>query len=1640
MTTISLHNYHQQIEQLVEERRLDEAVAHCRHILGQCPRHVDTYRALAKVLLERGEYQGAADLLQRVLSADPNDFIAHVGLSMVYKESADLPQSIWHLERALEIKPYNKALQDELRDLYTQNNMESARYITPSSGALVRLYLASEMYHAAIAETRQTLSQDEDRIDLQVLLAETLWRMNQRVEAVSLSLDILNKLPNCIQANAILSEIWLQTGRTGEAQVHLKHLQDLMQIDQAHCDDETIVCHAFRAPGAPPVPEEVTLEFLGEPQVETAVADVDWVQEFASASAEDSVTDGEADEAFKWLDEIGLADEGTAPVKTPVDAETEWFIDPGETADDDLSDLLGDIEDESAQLDEWLQGIDEPAGETAAAEPDESTESAALTDLLAELEADESASAEETDAAGPFTDIFADLEADEATLAEETDEDLPFTDIFADLEVDESSPAEEADEIVSSTDIFADLEEPETGELDLAAAADEPFGEGYTQLFTDLDDLDEESAGSETAEPPDFDADLAALAGAPESSPDESGFHTGFTQLFDEESADQQAETEAETDQLDSNWLLSSDGGLEPGADATAAVEDAPDWLSDSTESDFEPIQIDSRLTTGWLEESEEAAEEEAIETPADLSEEAQLWLENSEEDKGETADIPAWLLDDAAATEKEAIDSAEAMHPPEDHLPAKDDLAALAGDELSDWLAEEDEPDTAAVFAETGDDDLFEGSEDSLSWLLDSAGVSQDETEEFVADDNDERKIDSQDEQVEPEDSSYASRVAAGEGAPIDEPPTQISLPDEPEKPVDADDDLDWLDQLSDDKIEPTDEQITLDWAQEEPAIEEVLNGVTGELNADLDWLDALGEEADTKSADSVSEEKQIAAEEPVEPIEAAPADIGDLGEEAGEVAEELESPPLELDPLEESLAEAMDSGLLDPALALPEMDDLLAELPDEADDELTWLSALDAETGIAPDIEPDVEAIEKEIVLETAAADEPPEPDIDDVPDDLDDAMSWLEELAAKQGAPLEELPSIAHVVDETPSVEPELQVEEAPTDEAEVVSPESEVAPEPEISEPDIPEAEVAPQELVDALDWLEQVAREEGAPIDVEVQEITAASISEDDLEEALNWLEQLAQDEEMAETEPAASTADSLDDDEDTVFDLANDMPDDPDAAMAWLQQLATDESLAEDRPVEMEATAVESEIESEETEEQVDATTEEDISVMPAVAAEKTGDLLEAEMEIDPLAEMPDDPDEAMAWLEQLAARQGADLEELPSIDQSQTEAVMAETGVTETDEPVDDSADLAQALADVTPDVDDAADWLDDLVVEPGDPLADIPELADVLDMEPAAEITADVQEDFPDQVGDVDVEPDSADLDVPEDMDDAMAWLEELAEQQGAALEELPTLIDRPVDPLADELDTDTTEEAEEIEEIPPASLDTDVVEEPVGEETVAEESVGEEIWESEQLEPAAEEPVEEVEALAEDSDLSDLAEGDSDILPEWLDLDSDTQDLGQTDWLDTLAQPNVTGWLEEEQTTAASLPDSARLDSLPEPDLAPDTSSLPMDSDLLAGTNPLELPDDELAASPVAVEETVLNQARQAIQEGDYDQALQTYQGLVDAGGGMMILIADLEEAADEHTDQPLLRHLLGDAYMRNGQLQKALDTYRTALDQL
>src|SRR5215217_1856673 len=117
MVTTTLRAYLDELILLIEQEALEEVMGHCRHILQHFPRNLETYRYLGQALLEKRRYEEAGDVFQRVLSALPDDFVSHLGMSNVAEEMGQLPNAIWHMEAAHEQDPSNTMLQDELKRL-----------------------------------------------------------------------------------------------------------------------------------------------------------------------------------------------------------------------------------------------------------------------------------------------------------------------------------------------------------------------------------------------------------------------------------------------------------------------------------------------------------------------------------------------------------------------------------------------------------------------------------------------------------------------------------------------------------------------------------------------------------------------------------------------------------------------------------------------------------------------------------------------------------------------------------------------------------------------------------------------------------------------------------------------------------------------------------------------------------------------------------------------------------------------------------------------------------------------------------------------------------------------------------------------------------------------------------------------------------------------------------------------------------------------------------------------------------------------------------------------------------------------------------------------------------------------------------
>ncbi|TLN03658.1 tetratricopeptide repeat protein, partial [bacterium] len=89
MAKIPLRAYNREIENQINRGQIDEAVGHCKHILRFFPKHIETYRLLGKAYLEGQHYAEASDVLQRVLSTVPDDFIAQIGMSIIREDEGN---------------------------------------------------------------------------------------------------------------------------------------------------------------------------------------------------------------------------------------------------------------------------------------------------------------------------------------------------------------------------------------------------------------------------------------------------------------------------------------------------------------------------------------------------------------------------------------------------------------------------------------------------------------------------------------------------------------------------------------------------------------------------------------------------------------------------------------------------------------------------------------------------------------------------------------------------------------------------------------------------------------------------------------------------------------------------------------------------------------------------------------------------------------------------------------------------------------------------------------------------------------------------------------------------------------------------------------------------------------------------------------------------------------------------------------------------------------------------------------------------------------------------------------------------------------------------------------------------------------
>src|SRR3972149_363501 len=228
MAKVSLRIYNREIESLIDQGHTNEAIAHCRQILRTFSKHLATYRLLGKAYLESKHYSEAVDVFGRVLMSVPDDFVSHVGMSIIRDEENKLDDAIWHMQRAFESQPSNSAIQGELQRLYGRRDGMEPPKIRMTRGALAQMNVQGELYPQAIAEIRAVLAQEPDRADMQVLLARAYFRGGQKADASDMCAQLLKRYPYCFDANRIMMDLLPATaGAVESTQVYRMRVGEL---------------------------------------------------------------------------------------------------------------------------------------------------------------------------------------------------------------------------------------------------------------------------------------------------------------------------------------------------------------------------------------------------------------------------------------------------------------------------------------------------------------------------------------------------------------------------------------------------------------------------------------------------------------------------------------------------------------------------------------------------------------------------------------------------------------------------------------------------------------------------------------------------------------------------------------------------------------------------------------------------------------------------------------------------------------------------------------------------------------------------------------------------------------------------------------------------------------------------------------------------------------------------------------------------------------------------------------------------------------------------------------------------------------------------------------------------------------------
>ena len=200
----------------------EQAVIICDELLVAYPDAVRVLRLRGQALQALGDVGRAVQDFERVLDISPTDTSTALSYAGALSRLGRKEEAALVAQSLLDFLPHDLDVQHIAAEAVTLHVGDAPQ---PAGRlAAAQAQFAVGRTQQALNATRKLVAQSPDRLDARLVLAEFLWRDEQRIQAADLCQQILDEQPDCLTAHVLLAQLW--QGADGLRQTHVRAVNE----------------------------------------------------------------------------------------------------------------------------------------------------------------------------------------------------------------------------------------------------------------------------------------------------------------------------------------------------------------------------------------------------------------------------------------------------------------------------------------------------------------------------------------------------------------------------------------------------------------------------------------------------------------------------------------------------------------------------------------------------------------------------------------------------------------------------------------------------------------------------------------------------------------------------------------------------------------------------------------------------------------------------------------------------------------------------------------------------------------------------------------------------------------------------------------------------------------------------------------------------------------------------------------------------------------------------------------------------------------------------------------------------------------------------------------------------------------------